>query len=218
MKTSFDARLLFRRRGRLWRELPPGTEWWEIELTARDLARLRSFPRNEWRRFAGGGFYLTEMVGRIEAGLARGQQSRFLTKIGAIASDLRGSHVPDAVLLIGTDEHHPADDYRGKSPHGGRHADHARIGAPPLPLLLRFSPNMELCCWHQTNLRSLTRYVRHTLRYMFRDGDFFIARACGRNSPRLRRPESRENRPASRVSRLVAGTYGFRDLWIPRHD
>jgi hypothetical protein len=40
-----------------------------------------------------------------------------------------------------------------------------------------FSPNMELCCWHQTNLRSLTRYVRHTLRYMFRDGDFFIERA-----------------------------------------
>jgi hypothetical protein len=34
-----------------------------------------------------------------------------------------------------------------------------------------------LCCWHQTNLRSLTRYVRHTLRYMFRDGDFFIERA-----------------------------------------
>jgi hypothetical protein len=56
-ENSIRRALLFRRRGRLWRELPAGTEWWEIELTARDLARLRSFPRNEWRRFAGGGFY-----------------------------------------------------------------------------------------------------------------------------------------------------------------
>ena len=36
--------LLFRRRGRLWRELPADTQWWEIELTSRDLARLRLFP------------------------------------------------------------------------------------------------------------------------------------------------------------------------------
>ena len=70
--------LLFRRRGRLWRELPPGMQWWEVELTASDLARLRSFPRNDWRRFAGGGFYLSEMIGRIQAELTGGQPSRFL--------------------------------------------------------------------------------------------------------------------------------------------
>jgi O-antigen/teichoic acid export membrane protein len=169
--------LLFRRRGRLWRELPPGTEWWEIELTARDVARLRSFPRNEWRRFAGGGFYLTEMVGRIEAQLARGEQSRFLTKIGEIASDLRGSHVPDAVLLIGLDQYHPLTIIEGNHRMAAALLTMPESAHRRFRFYCGFSPNMELCCWHQTNLRSLTRYVRHTLRYMFRDGDFFIERA-----------------------------------------
>jgi O-antigen/teichoic acid export membrane protein len=168
--------LLFRRRGRLWRELPAGTEWWEIELTESDLARLRSFPRNEWRRFAGGGFYLTEMVGRIQAELARGQQSRFLKKLGAIATDLRGSQVPDAVLLIGIDEHHPLTIIEGN------HRMAAAMLTMPDSAHRRFrfycglSPNMNSCCWHRTDLRSLTRYARHTVRYMFRDVDFFVAR------------------------------------------
>jgi hypothetical protein len=168
--------LLFRRRGRLWRELPADTEWWEIELTTRDLARLRSFPRNEWRRFAGGGFYLTEMVGRIEAELARGQQSRFLKKLGAIGSDLHGTHLPDAVLLIGIDEQHPLTIIEGN------HRMAAAMLTMPESAHRRFrffcglSPNMNSCCWHKTDLRSLTRYARHTIRYMFRDGDFFVAR------------------------------------------
>jgi O-antigen/teichoic acid export membrane protein len=168
--------LLFRRRGRLWRELPADTKWWEIELTARDLARLRAFPRNEWRRFAGGGFYLTEMVGRIEAELARGGQTRFLKKLGAIATDLHGSQVPDAVLLIGTDEHHPLTIIEGN------HRMAAAMLAMPESAHQRFrfycglSPNMNTCCWHQTDLRSLTRYAVHTLRYMFRDGNFFLRR------------------------------------------
>src|ERR1022692_3659512 len=168
--------LLFRRRGRRWRELPADTEWWEIELTSRELARLRSFPRNEWRRFAGSGFYLTEMVGRIEAELAHGQQSRFLKKLGAIAIDLRGSRVPDAVLLIGIDEHHPLTIIEGN------HRMAAAMLTMPDSAHRRFrfycglSPNMNSCCWHKTDLRSLTRYARHTVRYMFHDADFFIAR------------------------------------------
>src|SRR5205807_9854787 len=38
--------LLYRRRGRLWRELPVDTEWWQVELRADDLPRIRVFPRN----------------------------------------------------------------------------------------------------------------------------------------------------------------------------
>jgi len=175
-ENSIRRALLFRRRGGLWRELPAGTEWWEIELTRRDFSRLRSFPRNEWRRFTGGGFYLTEMVRRAEAGLARGQQSQFLEKLKEIARDLRTSHVPDVVLLIGTDEHHPLTILEGN------HRMAAAMMTMPESAHRRFrfycglSPNMDTCCWHETNLRSLTRYARHTVRYMFRDGDFFVAR------------------------------------------
>jgi O-antigen/teichoic acid export membrane protein len=168
--------LLFRRRGRLWRELPQDTVWWEVELTPEDLGRLRSFPRNEWRRFAGGGFNLIEMIGRIERELDRGEQDRFLRKLGEIGSDLRGNEVPDAVLLIGTDEYHPLTIIEGN------HRMAAALLTMPQSAHRRFrfycglSPNMNTCCWHKTDLRSLARYARHTVRYMFRDADFFVAR------------------------------------------
>jgi hypothetical protein len=169
--------LLFRRRGRLWRELPADTEWWEIELTPRDLQRLRSFPRNDWRRFASKGYYLTQMVGSIEAEMARGPRGRFLKKLEEIASDLRGNEVPNAVLLIGIDEHHPLTIIEGN------HRMAAAMLAMPESAHRRFrfycglSPRMDTCCWHNTDLRSLTRYARHTIRYMFRDADFVISRS-----------------------------------------
>jgi hypothetical protein len=168
--------LLFRRRGRLWRELPDDTEWWEIELTASDLQRLRSFPRNDWRRFASKGYYLTQMVGRIEAEMARGHHGRFLKKLEDIASDLQGSEVPDAVLLIGIDEHHPLTIIEGN------HRMAAAMIAMPESAHRRFrfycglSPKMNSCCWHKTDLRSLIRYARHTVRYMFHDADFIVSR------------------------------------------
>ncbi|HET8667624.1 MAG TPA: oligosaccharide flippase family protein, partial [Terriglobales bacterium] len=37
--------LLFRRRETMWRELPPDTEWFEVEITTADLDRIRVFPR-----------------------------------------------------------------------------------------------------------------------------------------------------------------------------
>jgi len=48
--------LLFRRRGRLWRELPKDTQWWQIELQSSDVPRIRAFPRKQWRKFAEGTF------------------------------------------------------------------------------------------------------------------------------------------------------------------
>jgi hypothetical protein len=166
--------LLFRRRGRLWRELPPDMEWWEIELTPGDLARLRSFPRNDWRRFAGGGFYLTEMISRIQAELAHGQQSRFLKKLGAIGTDLRESHVPDVVLLIGIDGHHPLTIIEGNHRMAAAMLTMPEFAHRRFRFYCGLSPKMNLCCWHKTDLRSLTRYARHTVRYMFRD--FLVAR------------------------------------------
>ena len=174
-KENFVRRaLLFRRRGRLWRELPPGVEWWEVEMAPSDLPRLRSFPRNDWRHFAGGGFYLTEMIGRIQAELARGEPSRFLKKLGAIGADLHDSQVPDSVLLIGMEGERPLTIIEGN------HRMAAAMLTMPESAHRRFrfycgwSPKMNLCCWYNTDLRSLTRYARHTARYMFRD--FLAAR------------------------------------------
>ena len=105
-----------------------------------------------------------------------GPQSRFLTKLQAIAADLRESDVPDAVLLIGIDDQQPLTIIEGN------HRMAAAMLAMPDQAHRRFrffcglSPDMNTCCWHNTDLRSLARYGRHTVRYMFHDRDFFIAR------------------------------------------
>ena len=167
--------LLFRRRGRLWRELPCDTEWYEIELSPADLARLRSFPRNEWKRFTGGSFNLEEMLQRIDVEQARGQQSRLAQKLHAIAADLRENRVPNSVLLIGTDDRHPLTIIEGN------HRMMAAMLTIPESAHRRFrfycglSANMDSCCWYKTDVRSVTRYAHHIVRYFFHDMDFFIA-------------------------------------------
>jgi O-antigen/teichoic acid export membrane protein len=169
--------LLFRRRGRLWRELPADTQWWEVELNASDLSRLQSFPRNEWRRFSGGGFYLTEMVERIQSELARGEESRVLRKLAAIAIDLREDKlVPNSVLLIGT------NDSERLTIIEGNHRMIAAMMTMPESAHRRFrfycgfSPKMNLCCWHKTDPRSALRYAWHLIRYMFHDTEFRLTR------------------------------------------
>lgn len=167
--------LLFRRRGRLWRELPPDTEWWEIELTTRDLPRLRTFPRNEWKRFAGGSFDLAEMLDRVKGERLRGRQSRILKKLEAIASELPDNRVPNAVLLIGTDECHSLTIIEGN------HRMMAAMLTVPESAHRTFrfycglSTNMDSCCWHKTDLKSVTHYARHLVRYFFHDSDLFTA-------------------------------------------
>src|SRR6201993_2846071 len=54
--------LLFLRRGAMWRELPDDTQWFQVELSGKDLERIRFFPRAQWRRVAEGSFYLLDMI------------------------------------------------------------------------------------------------------------------------------------------------------------
>src|SRR5512146_3162132 len=51
-ENSLRRALLFRRRGGLWRELPPDTQWWEMELQPADVERMRFFPRAQWRKLS----------------------------------------------------------------------------------------------------------------------------------------------------------------------
>lgn len=175
-ENSIRRALLYLRRGRLWRELPPGTEWWEIELSPGDLAQLQSFPRNDWRRFVGRSWNLKELVAQIEVERSSGRSRMDMQKLDGIAKDLAENNVPDAVLLIGIDDQHPLTIIEG---------NHRTIAAMlTMPELayrrLRFfcglSPNMDSCCWYETNPRSVTRYVRHTLRDIF-DGSEVRLRA-----------------------------------------
>jgi hypothetical protein len=96
--------LFFIRHLYLWREIPTDTEWFEVEITADDLANVRMFPRAQWRKVANGRFSTLD----IAEGMRKGQDrldSGFVAKIQAIGRrfDAEDSGL-GAVLLIGVNE------------------------------------------------------------------------------------------------------------------
>jgi O-antigen/teichoic acid export membrane protein len=166
--------LLYRRRGRLWRELPRDTEWWRVELQQEDLARIRAFPRKQWRGLADGSFYITDMIDRIRAKVHSPKPSSFATKMRSVRADLQENLVPNSVLLIGVDDESPLTIIEGN------HRMAAALLASPENVHQRFrfycglSPRMTQCCWYQTDFTTLSRYAKNIVRYMFHDRDFYI--------------------------------------------
>jgi O-antigen/teichoic acid export membrane protein len=166
--------LLFRRRGRLWRELPWDTQWWEIQIQDADLPRIRAFPRKQWRKFAEGDFYLTRMMARIKATVESSEQTWFSEKMRSVVADLQAKQVPNSVLLIGVDDGGPLTIIEGNH----RMAAAMLLSPDSVSREFRFycgfSPHMTSCCWYRTDLRSLARYGSNIIRYLFHDRDYFV--------------------------------------------
>lgn len=176
-ENSIRKTLLFRRRGRLWRELPRDTEWWQVELQPSDLTRVRAFPRKQWRKFAEGDFHLTRMIGRIRSSIESADTSLFSEKMRSVAADLQDNRVPNSVLLIGVDQNSPLTIIEGNH----RMAAAMLVSPEAVSQQFRFycglSPRMTQCCWYRTDLRTLARYAGNLVRYMFRDGDYYVQRS-----------------------------------------
>lgn len=157
--------LLFRRRGHMWRELPPDTEWWEVELEFDDLQMIRVFPRAHWRKIAdGSSFSLMNIARRIRSGKFTGRTQMFVSKIQALSYRLRDHQDSSAVLLIGIDEKNPVTILEGN------HRLTAAVLASPavvrkrFRVLCGFSPRMQESCWYETNVPNLWRYAKNRLR------------------------------------------------------
>ena len=166
--------LLFRRRGRLWRELPNDTQWWQIELQSSDVPRIRAFPRKQWRKFAEGDFYLTRMIERIKTTVECEDKSPFSAKMRSVAADLQEHRVPNSVLLIGVDETGPLTIIEGNH----RMAAAMLLSPDAVSQQFRFycglSPRMTRCCWYRTDFRTLTHYAGNMIRYIFHDRDYYV--------------------------------------------
>jgi hypothetical protein len=169
--------LLFRRRGRMWRELPQDTQWWRVELDRDDLSRIRAFPRKQWRSFAAGNFYLTDMIERIRRKVEAPDGNSFSVKMRGVTADLEQKLVTNSVLLIGVDDSGPLTIIEGN------HRMAAAMLIDPSSVHQRFSfycglsRRMTQCCWYQTDFATLSRYARNIVRYMFHDRDFVIQRS-----------------------------------------
>jgi hypothetical protein len=165
-------RLLFRKRGGLWRELPPDTEWWEVSIQPRALGRIRVFPRADWRRYSQFGFSLPQFAERIAAGLAQPAPDAFLSSLQVLQRQLAKGGVGGSVLLIGIDEDRPLTIIEGNH----RMVAAALTRSPQLQAFrfyCGFSPRMPRCCWYQNSMTNLLHYAGNVLRDLsqFRHSD-----------------------------------------------
>jgi O-antigen/teichoic acid export membrane protein len=167
--------LLFLRHLALWKEIPTGTKWYEVEIKEADLGQIRAFPRAHWRKLAHGNFSMTE----VTEGMRTRQHlvdAPFLTKMAAIGDQLhRDDPGFNAVILIGLNEREPLTVL------DGNHRLLAATLASPSDLnKLRFlcglSPRMTECCWYNTNFMTLFRYARSKLARSIRDPKAELAR------------------------------------------
>jgi O-antigen/teichoic acid export membrane protein len=167
--------LLFLRRGAMWRELPEDTQWFEVELSRSDLARIRFFPRAQWRRVAEGSFYLTEMIESLRLKWQESPEDEFFRKLDRIRNSAHDDVSP-TVLLIGLDDRSPLTIL------DGNHRIAAAMLAQPPANLKRFqficglSPAMTRCCWYRTNVNTLSRYLTNLVRHIFYDPESDIGR------------------------------------------
>jgi O-antigen/teichoic acid export membrane protein len=157
--------LLYRRRGRLWRELPADTEWWEVELTPTDVQRMRVFPRNQWLRYGVPDFLLSETAERIRGRILSNSNDAFIDKLRSLSLEMKQDSVFSSVILITIDEATPITIIEGN-----HRMTAAWLGAPEevhgrFRYLCGFSPRMAECCWYQTDISTLWRYAKNTVSY-----------------------------------------------------
>ena len=171
--------LLFIRHFALWKELPPGTEWYEIEIGDADLDKVRVFPRAQWRKFAPRTFSIIEVAERMRKRQGI-DSSAFQSKIAMIGNRLqREDDDLGTVLLIGVNENEPLTVL------DGNHRLVASMLTTPrrterLRFLCGFSPRMTECCWYETNLVTLFRYGKNVLKHLVRDHEAELERLLQR--------------------------------------
>ncbi len=161
--------LLFHRRGRLWRELPPDTEWWEVELEPKDVKRIRIFARNHWLQYGAPTFLLADTAERVRSRIADHSQDAFITKLRSLSTEMAQDAEYSSVILITINESTPFTILEG---------NHRMTAAALLSLetlnrrfrfICGFSPRMAECCWYRTDLSTLWGYAVNTVAYYLID-------------------------------------------------
>jgi hypothetical protein len=161
--------LLFRRRGHMWRELPPDTQWWEMELEARDLERVRVFPRAQWRRVSNGSFYIADIVRRIREQRLTGKgfsakDKDFAAKLEGLGKHIACGGATSSVMLIGIDDKQPLTILEGNHRLTAALLESEEKARTCFRVLCGLSPRMAESCWYDTNLSTLWHYAKNRFR------------------------------------------------------
>jgi len=167
--------LLFIRHFALWKEIPQGTRWYEVEVNAMNLDDIRVFPRAQWRKLARGSFSITEVAEALRT-RSDSLDAQFLNKIVAIGNQFAQKEGSlGTVILIGREQDEPLTVL------DGNHRLAAAILKTPeklekLRFLCGLSPRMTECCWYNTNLANLFRYARNATMQAIRNPEADISR------------------------------------------
>lgn len=174
--------LLYRRRGHMWRELPKDTLWYEAQIDAEDLKRIRVFPRAHWRKISNGSFLLSEIVKRIrDSAIGKGDPA--FSKIQLLRYRLQRDSVNSAVLLIGVDEEQPLTILEGNHRLAAAMLVSPRLVQTGFRILIGLSPRMYESCWYDTNIPNLWTYLKNRLNNLVdKEADVQRVLASGRES------------------------------------
>jgi O-antigen/teichoic acid export membrane protein len=161
--------LLFHRRGRLWRELPEDTEWWEVDLQPEDVRRIRIFARNHWLRYGAPTFLLLDAVERVRSRIAHHSRDVFIEKLRSLSTEMARAVQYSSVILITINNSAPFTILEGN-----HRMTAAALMSPEtvnrrFRFVCGFSPRMAECCWYRTDVSTLWRYGVNTLAYYLID-------------------------------------------------
>jgi hypothetical protein len=161
--------LLFHRRGRLWRELPEDTEWWEVDLQPEDVKRIRIFARNHWLRYGAPTFLLLDAVERVRSRIAHHSRDAFIAKLRSLSAEMARAVQYSSVILITINNSAPFTILEGN-----HRMTAAALMSPEtvnrrFRFVCGFSPRMAECCWYRTDVSTLWRYGVNTLAYYLID-------------------------------------------------
>lgn len=182
MENALRRALLFRRRGHMWRELPPDTQWWEMEFSPEEAEQVNIFPRAQWRTPARGNFAALNVAEQVRQDMLSENPSPLAAKIKSLALMLQADGPRSTIMLIGINEQLPLTMLEGN------HRFIASLMLPREKMLRRlrvtcgFSPHMEKCCWYRTNFPTLSHYLKNRIKY-FWDREADIDRLLARTSP-----------------------------------
>jgi hypothetical protein len=193
--------LLFRRRGAMWRELPPDIEWWDIEPEEPDLERINVFPRAQWRTISDGNLLALHVAARIRRELEQGKTDDLLAKIRLLKSRLQYEGPQSAVILIGVDDTHPVTVLEGNHRFVSSLLLPRAIRLRRLRLICGFSPNMGKCCWYETNFFNLIHYAKNRIQHLWdREADLTELLPRASQAARVHSRASQSAVPAENLS------------------
>lgn len=167
VENALRRALMFRRRGNMLRELPPDTQWSEVEFMPEDVERVSVFPRAQWRAAARGNFKALHVAEVIQRELKTAKTTPLALKIEALRSLMQHEGPQSTVLLIGIDEEKPVTLLEGN------HRFVAGLLLPPeimfrrIRMVCGFSPRMEKCCWYKTSIPTLSRYLKNRIIHLW---------------------------------------------------